>query len=393
MAGRSWSCTILLALAAMWPLAAVAQEAEQEPAAEADAPAAETEAPAAEADAPPAAAEEPEEEAEIPPELTIDESGWEGGAFSRPDNPDLIGYCGIAHEYENGITVVFATNLQNQTNINLIDSDWTLSSEERHQITLDIDGQVGGEGPAFAASATVLVIPLGEVPEIIEALRQGNVLRLTTSLGDFSFPLSGTFAALAKLNECVAVAQQVMAEVPPAPPPAAEPEPGEEGSPTEGITLEALNDILTAAGLEEVTYVPPEQVPHNEMDLRFIWQVGHLNGALHQEPRPSDAIEIDEFSERYVAILQARCPGEFTVTYADSEIFRERYALRTARAECVTEDAASVLALVFALDQYFYSVFYHEATMEHADDAVAESEKIANLIRELAGGETQPSGD
>ncbi|MCB9948096.1 MAG: hypothetical protein H6842_09745 [Rhodospirillaceae bacterium] len=59
----------------------------------------------------------------------------------------------------------------------------------------------------------------------------------------------------------------------------------------------------------------------------------------------------------------------------------------------MTEDAASVLALVFALDQYFYSVFYHEATMEHADDAVAESEKIANLIRELAGGETQPSGD
>lgn len=387
MTGRSWSCTVLLALAMLWPPAAVAQEpqqdaeqaTEQETQAAPDAEAPEAEAPA-ETDEAPAAEEEPAPEVELPPELTINESGWEGGAFSRPDNPDMIGYCGIAREYEDGITLVFATNLDNQTNINLINPDWSFSSEEQQQITLDIDGQIGGEGPAFAASSTVLVIPLGEVPDIIEALRQGSILTLTTEQGALAFPLTGTLNALDRLGECVTAAQALMAEVP-----AQQEQPP--ASPGEGITLEALNDILTAAGLEDITYVPPDQIPDNEMHLRFIWQVGDLNGALHQEPRPNESVEIDAFSERYVAILDERCPGDFSVQYTASEIFRDRYALRTARVECVTEDAASVLAMVFALDQFFYSVFYHEGTMENADAAVAESDKIANLIRELAGGE------
>ncbi len=332
---------------------------------------------------------EEEAAAERPPELTIEESGWSGGAFSRPDDPTLIGYCGISRDYDNGLTLVFSTNLDNQTRITLINPEWALTPDSQEEIQLGIDGR-GGEGPAIAASDTVLVIPLGELPQMIEALRQGNVMTITTSEGEFAFPLTGTFAALPKLGECVAAARELMAEVE-LPQDPAEEAPPEEASPTDapadGMPLEALVDILTAAGLEDLSFVPPEQVPETEMDLRYIWQVGDINGALHQRPRPSEAIEIDGFSEEYLALLEGRCPGEFIVELADSEVFQERYALRIGRAECLTDESASVLEMAFALDQFFYSVFYHEATMEDAEQAAAETAKIANLIRELAGGE------
>ncbi len=350
-----------------------------------------------------------------PPEaLTIDIDGWQGGAQTVAGQPNQISYCGVAREYENGVTLVIAINLEGFSNISLVNPDWSLTPQEQTTASLDIDQQITGEGPLVNAGETVRLLLLGDDNALIEALKRGSTLTLGIEGESYSFPLTGTFNALEAVNECLAAAGPFMEEIAAfeatlaeaagiegadgaAPDGAAAPDGSQPAPdvPRDGIPIGALNEFLAIAGIEDVRFVPPERVPEGPLELLHIWQVGEsLNGALHQRRRQSEDVALEPFAEDYIGRLTGECPGEVTTELAPMEVFHDRFALQTGTLSCETEEAASFLAIVFALDEFFYSAFYHESSRADADAAAAESAKIAALIRQLAGSsQPPPDGD
>ena len=330
----------------------------------------------------PAAAQDAADQ--TPPQFTIDAGGWVGGAVGRPDDPSRVGYCGIRREFDDGLTVVFTMNLNRQAQLSLVNPTWTLSPGVRQDIRLRIDALLDGEGPAVASAENVLTIPLGEDPQLVEALRQGSTLTVNSTEGENRIPLTGTSAGLAALQDCVAVAEDFVGPAttqPPAPADAGEPAGGPRRSAV--ITEEALSEILRAAGIDGFRILPREEVP--DTDLSFAWEAGPIIGGLLQSARGPEVAVVD-FADAFVERMRALCPGQFEESLSEPQIYREIYAVMTASLQCESDQGTSFVAAVFTLDDYFYSAFYHEGAFADAELVLQQTGRIEELVRALADG-------
>jgi len=322
-----------------------------------------------------------------PDEFTISVQGWTGGPFGRED-PRQFSHCGVSRGFPNGVTVAFQMNASFQTTLGLRSENWELEQDDGSVVRLSVDDDFQRQFPVVAAAPQVAVIPLGTEPEVIDALRLGRELTITFSdwqsfqAGDtLNFPLTGTSASLRQLRQCVETANRLIA---------ADPEAMGEGegeaAPTPAdrmMTIEGLASLLNAAGFENVELLDPEAVPQNALELRFVWRVDGITGALHQEPRGRD-IAIDAFATRYLDLLAATCAGGFEPEVGETETIAGVWALKRATAECEAEDGTNFISLFFALDDFNYSVFYHLAPADRREDVIAATDRVADLVSGLA---------
>lgn len=327
--------------------------------------------------APPAAAQP----AEMPPEFTIETSGWEGGAVGEPGTGQFS-HCGISREYNNGVTLIFSLGLSYDTNIVLTQPDWALEEGQEQEVRLRVDQTIDGTGPAIAVAPTVLFIPLGEDDQILEVMKRGSTLTLDLSEGSFQFPLTGTLNALTAMRDCVDTAHELIAAAPqqaqagfgaaattPAP------------ASSFGMTLGGLRGLLDAAGLDAGD------------SLRFFWRLGTVIGGLHQQPRLSEAVEIDAFADSYMALLAARCPGDLISDVQPAEIHYGVYAVKQATARCEVEGSPQELALLFTLDDAMYSVFFHQTDEQDAAIAREATDSLYRVIHQMvASPEAEADG-
>src|SRR5690554_6559670 len=151
---------------------------------------------------------------EAPPEaFAIDESGWTGGAFARPGTQQFS-HCGIERPFEE-TTLVLSINRRNELSIAVADPGFAFTPEsEPVPVELTIDNSGGGQALAIPGGEDVLIIQAGQNDSFIEALRRGFEMRIAfgEEVGDFTFPLSGTFNALPALQECIQTANELLPE-------------------------------------------------------------------------------------------------------------------------------------------------------------------------------------
>jgi hypothetical protein len=313
-------------------------------------------------------------------EFMIDIEGWRGGAFGRDDTGEFS-HCGISKSFDNGVTLVLQTNPEFLSNLAMINEDWELEPQSETGVRLSVDGGVQRTRGAVAAQPNALAIPLGNDPEFYQALRLGAVLTIETEFGAYRFPLDGTARSLNALRQCVEQVNELMASDP-------EALQGQPQGPPNAMPIEALASILNAAGLEDLAFMDPEAVPDNALDLRFVWRAGPEDapviGGLHQEPR-GEEVQIDRFAEGYINTLRDFCPEGFSSEMGETELIENNYALKTAEAECVTEEGADFVSLFFALDDFNYSVFYHMTAADNRAAAEVATDGVMEVVRELAG--------
>ena len=308
--------------------------------------------------------------------LAIDVQGWTGGAFGREDT-QAFSHCGISREFDNGVTVVVSMNAEFAVNIAFANADWALEPEVEGPAGLSVDGSVNRRLGGLAANPTVFLVPLGADDPFVEALRRGLNLRVDIPPGRFDIPLTGTAASLSQLRDCVEVAATLIAENPELVEP---PEPRE----VPAMSLEALANILEAAGVAELQFLAPERVPQNDLQLRFVWRSGPMIGGLHQSPR-RQAVEIEGFARTYMDIVEAFCPERFEPEIREAEVLGNAYGFASAAVVCGEADGEeNYLAFFFALDDFNYSVFFHQAPLPLAEDAVAATEAVQEVVLSLA---------
>ena len=304
---------------------------------------------------------------ERPPEFSIDVRGWAGGAFAVEETGQFT-HCGIFRDFENGVSMVLATNPDFQTNMGLRNPDWSLEPGEDVVVQIAVDNNFQQQFAARYTGDVEMVIPTGRNEELIEQIRRGNVLTAITPIGELQFPLTGTFDAVAALFDCVETANALLERAP---------------TVEQGMTAEVLASILEASGLEEFEIASPDAVEPNAMRLSLLWSTGDIAGGLHQTRR-GDTVEMEEFAEAYLDIFREACLGEFTEDEGETEVLADRYALKTVQLTCATEESTSQAGLFFALDDFYYSVFIHEGNVTYADQIVTATDGVAAHIRSVA---------
>ncbi|WP_034852724.1 hypothetical protein [Inquilinus limosus] len=376
--------SILRAGVALLPLLfaapAIAQQAAQpeQPAKPAEAPA----APAAQPQqqTPPAqGAPQQGRQVPLPKEFRIDAGGWRGGAVPNPSNGQFA-YCGIQKPYDGNSALSFQMAPDYAFNVALIRKDWGLKEGDKGQGRIRVDASFDKSFEALPVNPEAYVIPTGPNGDLFQAIAKGNKAIVTTPKGEYTFPLTGTGAGLAALKSCIDAARQLIAQSQANNPPV-DPRTliGAQGF---GMPVGALQDILNGAGLQNVGIADPRKLPRDPLQINQAWQVGtdgKVVGGLHQEPR-GDAVEIDQFAKRYLEIMKSVCNTDWQSSDQPAVIMGP-YAMKRADLSCTMNQQKIAAALVFTLDDNYYSAFFHQALQ--TDKALAEdaSAKLADFIQ------------
>lgn len=322
---------------------------------------------------------------QAPAAFEIDEAGWTGGAVARPGT-GLFSHCVMSREYDSGMTLVFSVNPRFETNVGLLNPEWELVEGEESVTRIVVDDLYDRQFPAVPTGPTVITIPIGANPELIQHFMRGSTLTVTTEQGEFDFPLTGTFAAFGALEGCIQEGRRLLQEL--------ERQEAQAGGPsTEPMTQDGLIALLQQADLAPFGLVAPEDVPDDEFGLGYMWQLNPTEtttdeeaiiGALHQERR-GPTVRIDTFADRFMRLFEARCDGTFERVVSRSEIFREFYALKTSTIRCTTPEETFFSSLVFVLDNNNYTVFLHQSGVTKEEETRAATAAIeAVLRREIA---------
>jgi hypothetical protein len=314
-------------------------------------------------------------------EFMIQVDGWRGGPFARDETGTYAG-CRVHKVFDRGLVLVVGTSPEFQSELAILNESWTLEPGSETVARLSVDGAVQRQLAAVAAGPQALVIPVGEDEELYQALRRGSVLTVETDLGQMQFPLSGTARSLSALRQCVERTNELLARNPEAAQPAGE------ASTRRAMPIDGLVSLLVEAGLEDLGLMLPEAVPDNALNLRFVWRTGPEDapviGGLHQAPR-GEEVAIDGFAEAYLNTLRAFCPEGFSADLDEAELIGANYALKTGEANCVTaRRGEDFVSLIFALDSFNYSVFYHTTAIENRELAEQATGGLEEVLREVA---------
>ena len=316
--------------------------------------------------------------------LAIDVQGWTGGAFGREDTREFS-HCAVSREFDDDVTMIVSMNPEFSTNIAFGNPNWAMEAQSEGAARLSVDGVTVRQRGGIAPNANVFVVPLGPDDEMIEALRRGNTLSVDIPPASFQIPLTGTAASLRELRDCVETATQLIGE---------DPELVEPAQPREvpAMSMEALANILEAAGIPDLQFLAPERVPDNDMQLRFVWRSGPMIGGLHQSPRRS-GVEVSAFARTYMDIMESFCPTRFEPDVGPVELVGDSYGFATATLVCgESEDEVNFLAFFIALDDFNYSVFFHQLPLPLADDAVAATDAVQQVVLSLARPASEEEG-
>ena len=359
---------------------AIAQQAAPVPAKPPEAPAAQP------AQGQPAPAAPQGKQAPAPKEFMIDAGGWKGGAFASPQTKQFS-HCGIQKVYDGGVTLVLSMNPSYMFNVAVIKQGWGLKEGEKGQARIRVDSTFDKKFDAVPGSPEAYVIPTGQSGDLFQALAKGSKAVVTIPKGEFTFPLSGTLAGLNALKDCTEAARKLIAQA------QANGNGGQNaqngvdprnliGAQGFGMPVGALEEILRAAGLQNVAIADPRKLPRDPLQINHAWQIGtdgKLVGGVHQEPR-GDAVEIDQFAKRYLEIMKSVCSTDWQSTEQPA-VIEGPYAVKRAELSCTMNQQHIAAAMVFTLDDNYYSAFFHQALL--SDKALAEdaAKKLGDYIQ------------
>lgn len=135
------------------------------------------------------------------PALAFKSGGWQGEATR--DESGKFSACTMTAGYRSGITLAFVITRDFRWGLALANEHWKLPVGRTEQVKLTIDARPPMLATAKAVDVHGLLVLLENSDPVVDALRSGHRLTVSTKSGNYSFQLSGTKHAIALLAACV----------------------------------------------------------------------------------------------------------------------------------------------------------------------------------------------
>jgi hypothetical protein len=130
------------------------------------------------------------------------EAGSWYGAAQFNDGSGAFELCYITGEYESRISVFFQIDYDGVFHIAFEHPDWRLKVGDAYPVVLEVDQALSESYQAVAYAETGVDIGFETAGTLLDTLRYGQRMRVLAQRESFSFLLTGTKAALKKLQDC-----------------------------------------------------------------------------------------------------------------------------------------------------------------------------------------------
>ncbi|MEO1198884.1 MAG: hypothetical protein AAFX39_06580 [Pseudomonadota bacterium] len=128
--------------------------------------------------------------------------GWLGIIYDDAATGSFAN-CAIYADYQNGATLVFAQSSDRGWAMSVLHSEWAFETQGPHVVRFRVGRRAFREAEALAVQPHHLRVQLAADDPLIEQLRRGQTLEFGYGQSGFGFDLTGTFAALAAVRDCV----------------------------------------------------------------------------------------------------------------------------------------------------------------------------------------------
>ena len=245
---------------------------------------------------------------------------WQGGPDRDEDGRFLD--CTMTAQSGGGILLAFVISRDGAWGLALADERWELNVGAVEDVELGIDLRMPVKAIAKVVDRHGILVPLANDDALIDAMRRGSRLTISTQTGKFDFELTGTSDALAELAACVAenlAAEKIKAtdaegsrlnelaaiEARPSAP--------ADGAShrlfTESEAMAFAGELLTAAGVDGYRLIDPSANPMPSFDVVWTYPNGII-GAIAGF-KEMDAIGLNRAAATITADDAKNCKGAF----------------------------------------------------------------------------------
>ena len=222
---------------------------------------------------------------------------WRVSAYAA-DNSAVFSHCAMYSQYNSGIIMMFVLSANGTWRVAWGHPSWKLARNQRVDIALSIDGSAPYWVTAVADGGPVAYAELPPTVALFDRFRNGYHLTVTTQGNRYDFNLTGTYAALTDLGQCV-VQYRTAGTRPANPPPmmgGAQPAATLRPSTANGLTAEErleattlVANLLARGELGKYRILSEREVQASERTQlaawHVVWYADHLMGGLRIYPK------------------------------------------------------------------------------------------------------------
>lgn len=252
------------------------------------------------------------------------------------------------------------------------------SAEESSSAQLVVDGRLVGSFPASREGA-LLLLRFGRRPDVYRILRQGAAVQIRTEGGRLEASLAGADRALPRLRECVDLVHSFSTGTDNPYLPGNEPaypgprRPRAEDDPRD--TRGRIRSLLTAAGLQEVRFVDPEDV--GAAGAALAWTSGNVLGLALLETRKERSTE--ELRVHHVERFASRCVRRPALRgFPDLSV--GGYTLYQSEIGCEGENDSRVIVATSILDDNDILTLFHLGQAREAQRLQATNRALRDVL-------------
>lgn len=314
---------------------------------------------------------------------------WIGSSYD--DEYGEFSYCAMDAVYESGHDLVFSVSGDGVFVIALAHPDWQLEYDATYPVTISIDATDLGQHWAEVIDYDMIGVEIAYTPRNIDLLRQGSELYIYTAQETLFFELSGTNAALSRLEECVANSK-------PSANPFADPgTPGNSANPFSGQQSERaadttasadedvqiILDMLEFSGLSHFWYVyPADRYFAFFNDADHTWTDGDITGAMYLFENDPTMTPRDSLGT-YFELVREMCLGGFSFELYDDAYLPDGTPMLSGLGQC-TDDYGTVLIPALLWNDFdAINIVSHYADAYFAEPVHDTDYKIVEFIHML----------
>lgn len=233
---------------------------------------------------------------------------WEGEPSF--DESGKLSDCTMTAQSDSGILLAFIISRDFDWGLVLYDEHWKLNVGDGADVVLTVDENA----PILSTAKTVdphgILVPLANTDPVVDAIRHGDVLTVATSLGKFSFKLTGAGPAIADLAGCVTENLEAEKLLGHKTETAAPSEDGRNKLFTENEALVFVANLLAAAGINNYELVGPAENPMPNFDVVWTYDNGIVAALVGY--KNMSGVGLDEAMRVVIADDAKNCDGDFS---------------------------------------------------------------------------------
>ena len=139
---------------------------------------------------------------------------WSGGAYTD-DRTGAFTHCSAGVAYDSGVNLFVLVTAHHRWWLGFINPKWSFAANEKALVRLRLDGGMPFERLATVPNAQLLLVPLPDSSDLIDAFRHSSELALDTNGHVLLFKLKETPGMIDRLAGCVGTSLALDNKVPP----------------------------------------------------------------------------------------------------------------------------------------------------------------------------------